>query len=224
MAAVSHDLRTPLSTIVLSLQSLRRFAGEHDAKAKEDLLALTEAEAIKLAGMVEGLLDMSRIEGGVVAARSRTSALADLVAGALTRMQGVLAGHNVIAQPPAASLMVSVDPLLAESALANVLENAAKYAPVGSTITVRGEAREGMAVVEVLDEGDGFPGPTEPLFAKFARGVEGDGRPAGSGLGLSIARGFLEAQGGRIEAGNRVGGGAWVRIFLPLAQVAAAAQ
>jgi K+-sensing histidine kinase KdpD len=218
LAAVSHDLRTPLSTIVFSLQSLRRFSGEHDAQAKAELLALTETEAVKLAGMVEGLLDMSRIDGGVVAARPGAEPLAELVDGALRRMQGALANHTLIAQPPPIGLTVSADPVLAESALANVLENAAKYSPAGSTITVRCEVRDGQAVVEVLDEGEGFGGPTEPLFAKFVRGVEGDGRPAGSGLGLSIARGFLEAQGGRIEAGDRVGGGAWVRLFLPLAE------
>ena len=73
-----------------------------------------------------------------------------------------------------------------------------------------------MAAIEVLDQGPGLPEPIEPLFEKFTRGVDGDGRPPGTGLGLAIARGFAEAQGGRVEAFNRKGGGASVRLVLPL--------
>jgi two-component system sensor histidine kinase KdpD len=110
------------------------------------------------------------------------------------------------------------DPQLAETALANLLQNAGKYTPPGAMIRVRvgGDATAGW--IEVEDDGPGFPEPIEPLFEKFARGVHGDGRAPGTGLGLAIARGFAEAQGGRVEAFNRRGGGASVRLVLPLAE------
>jgi two-component system sensor histidine kinase KdpD len=111
-----------------------------------------------------------------------------------------------------------VDAGLFESALANRLENAGKYSPKGSTVRIRAGREDGMGWVEVLDEGPGFAGSSEALFEKFVRGREGDGRPPGVGLGLSIARGFLEAQGGRVEATDRLdGAGARVRLLAPLA-------
>lgn len=124
---------------------------------------------------------------------------------------------------PGATL-VNVDYTLMETALANVLENAGKYSLPGSTILLRATETDAASVVEILDEGPGFPGEVEPLFEKFTRGVEGDGRPPGTGLGLAIARGFLEAQGGRIEAWNRLDRrGGLVKIFVPLAAPRAAA-
>jgi two-component system sensor histidine kinase KdpD len=113
---------------------------------------------------------------------------------------------------------VLIDLDLSESALANILENAGKYAPDGSTLLIRA-FREGKAVIiEVLDEGPGFPETAMAhLFDKFARGVEGDGRPPGTGLGLAIAKGFLEAQGGAIAVDNRNDRqGACVRVRLPI--------
>src|SRR5262249_5442145 len=96
------------------------------------------------------------------------------------------------------------DPALAETALANVLENTGKYAPDGSTVLVRAFRKDRSVAIEVLDEGPGFPTEaTSHLFDKFSRGVEGDGRPPGTGLGLAIAKGFVEAQGGSINAQNR---------------------
>jgi two-component system sensor histidine kinase KdpD len=100
----------------------------------------------------------------------------------------------------------------------SVLENAGKYSPSGSTILLRVRREDAGVAIEVLDEGPGFtPGVLANLFAKFVRGVEGDGRPPGTGLGLAIAGGFVEAQGGTIEAANRSDReGARVRIVLPL--------
>jgi len=104
-----------------------------------------------------------------------------------------------------------------------VLENAAKYAPAGSTIWLRSGAGSGSGWIEVEDQGPGFPDGIEPMFEKFSRGVEGDGRPPGTGLGLSIARGFLKAQGGSVEAENLADGkGARVRLSAPLAAAALA--
>jgi len=219
LAAVSHDLKTPLSTILLTLQSLLRFGEGHDAAARTELLKLAEAETGRLNGLVTNLLDMNRLEAGAVTARRTPSNPAGLTLTALERASAALAGHRVVNEVTSEAAPLMVDPTLFESALANVLENAGKYAPSGSPIRIKAGCDGGSGWVEVLDQGPGFPGAAEPLFERFARGVAGDGRAPGTGLGLSIARGFMEAQGGRIEAANRTDGpGARVRLWAPLAQ------
>jgi two-component system sensor histidine kinase KdpD len=224
LAAVSHDLRTPLATILLSLQSLRALEGGHDAATRATLLEATEAEAARLARMVENLLDMNRLEAGALPVKPQPTPPARLVAAALQRAAPALAGRRIVNQARRGHAML-VDPGLFESALANLLENAGKYSPEGSTVRIRAgrdEDEDGMGFIEVLDEGPGFAGAAAPYFEKFARGQAGDGRAPGTGLGLSIARGFLEAQGGRVEASDRSdSAGARVRLLAPLAAGAA---
>ena len=224
LAAVSHDLKTPLSTILLTLQSLRRFPGAHDEETRAQLLELAERETARLNGLVGKLLDMSRIDAGAVAPALTRAAPAELVAAALERVAPALDERVIANQTAARAPALLADPLLFETALGAVLENAAKYSAPGSAITIRSGADAETGWVEVLDTGPGFPGPAEPLFEKFARGAEGDGRPPGTGLGLAIARGFLEAQDGGVVADNRPDHrGARVRLWLPLADPGRAA-
>jgi two-component system sensor histidine kinase KdpD len=218
LAAVSHDLRTPLSSILFTLQSLRAFGEAHDPATREQLLASAEAETARLAGLVGNLLDMNRVDGGALKAETRPMRVSDIVTATLQRLHAQLVGYTVRSTLDPDLPPVLADPALAEGALGNVLENAAKYAPAGSFIELAAQVVAGELALDVLDQGPGFTGPAEPLFEKFARGVEGDGRPPGTGLGLAIARGYLTAQGGRIEAQNRPGEtGARVRLILPLA-------
>ena len=218
LAAVSHDLKTPLSTVLLTLQSLRRFGAAHDETTRAELLALAERETARLNGLVGKLLDMSRIDAGAVAPSLVRVEPAALVAAALDRVAPALDGRVVANQIRARAPAMLADPLLFETALGAVLENAAKYSAPGSAITIRDGSGGDTGWIEVLDAGPGFPGPVEPLFAKFVRGAEGDGRPPGTGLGLAIARGFVEAQGGGVQADNRSDHrGARVRLWLPLA-------
>lgn len=222
LAAVSHDLKTPLSTILLTLQSLRKFDRDHDAQTRADLLAGAEAEAARLSRMVENLLDMNRIESGAVPVRAMPAEPAAVIAAALDRAAPALAGRQVLNELQGGERPLLADPALLETALANLLENAGKYSPPGSTVRIRTGEEDEMGWIEILDEGPGFDGPPESLFAKFVRGQEGDGRPPGTGLGLSIAESFAVAQGGRIEAANRDDGpGARVRLLAPLARAAA---
>ncbi|WP_374471316.1 DUF4118 domain-containing protein [Phenylobacterium sp.] len=219
LAAVSHDLKTPLSTIVVTLQSLRRFEREHDAETRSELLAAAEAEAARLGRMVENLLDMGRMEAGAVGVQTAATDPSVLATAALARVAGALAGHRVANEIRRGGAPFAADPALFETALVNLLENAGKYAPAGSTVTLRVGRADDQGWIEVLDEGPGFDRPPETLFEKFVRGREGDGRPPGTGLGLSIAESFAKAQGGALEAGNREDGpGAWVRLRVPLAR------
>ena len=218
LAAVSHDLKTPLSTILVTLQSLQAFGEAHDADTRAALLASAEAEASRLSGMVGNLLDMNRLEAGALPVRAAVASPAHLVARAVERATFALSDRRVVNEVSGEGAPLMVDPSLFETALANILENAAKYSPPGSIIQIRAGENRRTGWIEVLDEGPGFPGPVEPLFERFARGVAGDGRPPGTGLGLTIARGFLEAQGGRIGAANRTDrAGAIVRLVAPLA-------
>jgi two-component system sensor histidine kinase KdpD len=224
LSAVSHDLKTPLSTVLFTLQSLRKFARTHDAKSRAELLQLAETETARLSAMVGNLLDMNRLDAGAVVVKTAAVAPAELAAEALRSAAMALADRQVTNEVAAEAPPLMVDASLFERALANVLENAAKYAPAGSAIRLRSGADAATGWIEVEDQGPGFPDAIEKMFEKFSRGVAGDGRPPGTGLGLSIARGFLAAQGGAVEARNLADGkGALVRLSAPLAGAAALA-
>jgi two-component system sensor histidine kinase KdpD len=140
-----------------------------------------------------------------------------LVDTAIDRVRPLLQGRFISRDIASDLPQANADRALTESAIANVLNNAARYCPEEATILVRARHVEDKIELDVIDEGPGFSQRAlEQLFTKFSHGVEGDGRPAGAGLGLAVAKGFIEAQGGRIEASNRVDrSGAIVRVWLP---------
>ena len=218
LASVSHDLRTPLSTIRSAIESLQQYGDKHDAATRAELLEVAQGEVGRLNRFIENLLDMSRIDAGAVHAKRQAIEPSDIVERAIERTRSLLRTQTVSRDVSSALPKVLADPDLLEAAIANVLENAGKYAPDGSTVLVRAFRQDSQVVIEVLDEGPGLPpGAIERLFEKFARGVEGDGRPPGTGLGLAIAKGFLEAQGGSIQASNRSDrSGAVIRMRLPI--------
>lgn len=213
LAGVSHDLRTPLSTIVFTLQSLRHFNAEHSPDARDELLSLAENEARRLAGFVDALLDASRLEAGASPVRAEAVSLADVIERALSvaDIGAARVDLNLSDDLP----RLRADPVLAARAIANILENAVRHGVAPVRLDAR--ARDGNVVVEISDAGAGLGGDPERLFEKFVRGAAGDGRAPGLGLGLPIARSLIESQGGALSAYDRDEGGAVFRITLPVA-------
>jgi two-component system sensor histidine kinase KdpD len=218
IASLSHDLRTPLTTVRGNIESLLKYGDKHDAVTRQALLSDAAAESLKLSGFLQNMLDMMRLDTGAVHAKREAADIADVAEAAIDRAFPALEGKHVARDIASGLPALRLDRAMTEDALVKILENAGKYSPRHSTVLVRVRREHDAVVVEVLDEGPGFPaGVLENMFGRFVRGVEGDGRPPGVGLGLAVARGFVEAQGGAIEAGNRPDHvGAFVRITLPL--------
>jgi len=218
LTSISHDLRTPLASILGAVSSLRSLSENYDAGQREELLATLQEEAERLSRFVANLLDMTRLESGAIELRLDLFDIGDIVGVALHRAGELLARHHVAVDLPADLPMLRIDAVLFEQVLFNLLDNAAKYAPPGSRIDLRARREGDDMVIEVRDEGPGIPpGEREQIFDKFYRVHAQDRRRAGTGLGLAICRGFIEAQGGRIDAGNRRDrNGAVMTIRMPL--------
>jgi len=204
LTSISHDLRTPLASILGAATSLRNYGAGLDPDARGELVATIEEEAERLNRFVANLLDMTRLESGAVVPRREATDLGEAVGSALARASRVLERHEVKLRIDAGLPLLDLDPVLFEQVLFNLLDNAAKYAAQGSAVTLRAWREAETVKLQVTDEGPGLPADAgERLFEKFYRGADGDGRPAGTGLGLAVCRGFVEAMGGSISAGNR---------------------
>ncbi|HEX5091193.1 MAG TPA: ATP-binding protein [Burkholderiales bacterium] len=218
--SVSHDLQTPLSAILGSATVLETLDERAGPQVRRELAATIREEAERLASYIGNVLDLSRIRGGHVSPRLELVELADIVNGALRRKERVLAGRRIDLSLPAGLPMLRLDIFLMEHALANVLDNAAKFSPPGSTIEIRAQAKEDAVVLEIADAGRGIRADDLPrIFDAFYRGRQADGgQSPGSGLGLAICRAFVEANGGRVGVrSDGEGRGARVEIRLPLA-------
>lgn len=215
LSSVSHDLRTPLATITGAASSLAEEQSELDPAARRELSRSIYREAERLDRLLKNLLDMMRIEAGAVRLSREWHPMDEVVGAALARLEGRLRDHTVNAAFPADLPLVLVDGVLLEQVVINLVENAMKYAPSGSTIDVSASAIGREIVVEVADRGPGIPfGEEARIFDKFYRGRLA--REGGVGLGLTICRGIVEAHGGRVWAENRSGGGALFRFSIPL--------
>ncbi|HUC64285.1 MAG TPA: sensor histidine kinase KdpD [Stellaceae bacterium] len=224
LTSVSHDLRTPLASIIGSLTSLRSYGESYDDKTRESLMATIQAEAERLNRFIGNLLDMTRLESGAIELKPEPVDLAEIVGTALQRAGKLLAEHRVEVDIAADLPPIGADYLLLEQVLFNLLDNAAKYAPPGSLVRVAAQREDGMAAISVSDEGPGVPtADLERIFDKFYRVHRQDRQRAGTGLGLAICRGFVAAMGGSIGANNRRDrSGAVFTIRLPIGADAAA--
>ncbi|MET0517625.1 MAG: DUF4118 domain-containing protein [Burkholderiaceae bacterium] len=214
LSALSHDLRTPLA-VVYGLADTLAALPQLPEQGREMAQSL-QREAQRINAMVNNLLDMARLQSGAVQLRLQWQPIEEVVGSALQAMHTVLAGHQVRTELAAGLPMVNLDAVLIERVLCNLLENAAKYTPAGSRISVTARAQDGELLLSVADNGPGLPpGREEALFEKFARGERESSTP-GVGLGLAICRAIMQAHQGRIWAERGADGGAVFMLALPL--------
>jgi two-component system, OmpR family, sensor histidine kinase KdpD len=210
LSSVSHDLRTPLAVIAGVSANLLAREPHGDGDARREGLQTIAAESQRLSRLVDNLLNMTRLEAGVVTLDKQWHVLEEIVGSALNRTQKELSRHEVkVKIPPDFSLML-LDGVLVEQVFVNLLENAARYTPAGSRIEISANRMGTQLEIRVADNGPGLtPGSESRVLEKFYRGqpASGDNR-RGVGLGLAICQAIVRAHGGRIAASNRSGGGA----------------
>jgi two-component system sensor histidine kinase KdpD len=215
LAALSHDLRTPLTVLVGLAESLAMTKPALSAAQSETAEAIQD-EAKRMSTLVGNLLDMARIESGDVRLDLQWQPLEEVVGAALDATRQMLKQHRLEARLPRELPLVRFDALLIERVLVNLLENASKYTPAGSHVVVCAEVVADQLKVSVSDDGPGLPaGREEALFQKFARGDRESATP-GVGLGLAICRAIVESHRGTIVGINQPGGGAAFSFMLPL--------
>jgi two-component system sensor histidine kinase KdpD len=219
--SISHDLRTPLATILGSASTLIDYGENLKPEVGQDLLVSIREEAERLNRYVGDLLDMTRLEGGALNPRSDLTDVRDVLANAIKRVERRLGERPLKRDFPAELSDVRLDPGLLEQAVVNILENAIAYSPDGLPIEVAVYEDRGNVVISIEDEGPGIPrSEVERIFEKFRRLDEPSDRNRserkGAGLGLSIARGFIEAVGGRIAAASPIHGARGTRMLISL--------
>ncbi|WP_038378995.1 sensor histidine kinase, partial [Bradyrhizobium elkanii] len=218
LTSISHDLKTPLASVLGSASALRDLGANLSDAQKHDLLATVIDESERLNRFIANLLDMTKLESGAIVPNTARHDVGEIVGSALRRASKILVHHRVSLELAADLPMLELDAVLFEQVLFNLLDNAAKYAPSDTTISIRGARDRDTIALQVLDEGNGIPAAElESVFDKFYRAEKGDHVRPGTGLGLAISRGFVEAMRGTIAAANRADrSGAVITIRLPI--------
>jgi two-component system sensor histidine kinase KdpD len=221
--AVSHDLRTPLASIIASAGSLRQRDVAWTEQDQQEFAEAIEQEARRLNRIVGNLLDLSRIEAGSLRPAADWYDVGALIDDVVGRLRPITAQHRVSVDVPEDLPPVQLDYVEIDQVLSNLIENAAKYSPPGGEIDIAAHRRESEVQIRVADRGPGVPAAAiSRVFDPFYR-IDGTGhgdgsgpRPGGTGFGLAVARGLVEAHRGRIWVENRPGGGACFTFTLPL--------
>ncbi|MBV9230912.1 MAG: DUF4118 domain-containing protein [Chloroflexi bacterium] len=226
LSSVSHDLRTPLTVIKAAASSLLQEDVQWDEEARRSFARSIEREADRLNRLVGNLLDMSRIEEGALKPEKEWYQLTALIQDVLDRLQPLLQGRVVRMELPKDIPPVELDYLHIDQVLTNLIENAVRYTPPESPIEVAAKHHGDEVLISVADRGPGIPvGDLERVFDKFYRVLSDKhylstgGSPAGSGLGLAVCKGLIEAHGGRIWAQPREGGGAIFCVAFPVSRL-----
>jgi two-component system sensor histidine kinase KdpD len=226
LSSVSHDLRTPLTSIKAAASSLLQQDVQWDEEAQRGFAQTIEHEADRLNRLVGNLLDMSRIEEGALKPEKEQYSLVALVQDVLGRLEPLMAGRLVRTQLPTDLLLVDVDYLHLDQVLTNLIENAVRYTPPESPIDVCARREGKLIILSVADRGPGVPpSELERIFDKFYRvqqrrsGKHALASSMGSGLGLAVCKGLVEANGGSIQAELREGGGLVVSVTLPRSEL-----
>ncbi|TYL76546.1 sensor histidine kinase [Bradyrhizobium cytisi] len=218
LTSISHDLKTPLASVLGAASTMRDLAGALSDTEKRDLLATVIDESERLNRFIANLLDMTKLESGAIVPNTALHDLGEIVGSALRRASKILTAHKVELVLAADLPMLELDAVLFEQVLFNLLDNAAKYSPPETTIAIKSRREHDQVALEIADEGAGIPpDELESVFDKFYRAQKGDHVRPGTGLGLAISRGFVEAMRGTIAAANRTDrSGAVLTIRLPV--------
>ena len=214
--SISHNLRTPITSVLGVLNSLLEDEALFDAATREQLLVTAQDEAIKLNRLVQNLLDMSRLEGGTIGVKAEPCDAHDVIIAAIEQAVDRARRRrvSVVIQPDLP--LVPMDQVLIVQVLVNLIDNALNYSTPDTAVEIEALTVDHELLIRVADQGSGIPEPDlERVFDKFFRGSPRQA-PRGAGLGLSICKGFVDAHGGRIWAGRRLQGGTEVAFALPL--------
>ena len=223
--SISHDLRTPLVAIQGAVGNLLDKEVEWSPEAEYALLRTIDIESDRLNRLVRNLLDMSRIEAGVFLPKIEPALLEDVLGPVLERMRTTLARHRIVVAIPDDLPFIPMAVLQIDQVLTNVLENAVRYTPEGSTITITAAYHDNEVQIDIADEGPGIPADErEHVFEKFYRLSAPETSSGGTGLGLAIAKYVVEAHHGRIWAHPAQGGGTVISFTLPLESVPSGAS
>jgi two-component system, OmpR family, sensor histidine kinase KdpD len=224
LTSISHDLKTPLASVLGAASTMRDLGSGLTDAEKWDLLATVIDESERLNRFIANLLDMTKLESGAVVPNTARHDIGEIVGSVLRRASKILVHHRVSLELASDMPMLELDAVLFEQVLFNLLDNAAKYAPADTTISIRSLRGRDTVSLEIIDEGDGIPpAELESVFDKFYRAQKGDHVRPGTGLGLAISRGFVEAMHGTISASNRTDrSGAVLTIRLPIPAASAA--
>ncbi len=217
LSSVSHDLRTPLSSIIGSTSSLLEYSDNIQEKDRIDLLQTVLEEAERLNRYIQNLLDMTRLGGGTLTPKRDWVDISDIISAATERLHKDLAPYKVQLDLPDSIPLLYVQGVLIEQALVNVLDNAARFSPPDATITIQLKTANETVTIDVCDEGPGIPeAERERVFDMFYTATRGDRHNSGTGLGLAICRGLISAHGGQVSAHEgRNGKGTCIRLSLP---------
>lgn len=220
LSSVSHDLKTPLASVIGALSVFRSMGAELPEAQRETLITTALDEAQRLDSFITNILDMTRLESGQIQFRQEWTKPQDVINNVRKRLRDRLARHSLtIADPVAAGgpqAEVYMDSMMMEQVLQNLLDNTAKYTPAGTAVTVSWRVGDNGFALDVKDNGPGIPpDKLEQVFDKYARLQRQDKQVAGTGLGLAIAKAVMRAQGGDIRAANNPEGGALFTISLP---------
>lgn len=217
LGSIAHDLRTPLTAVIAATEAIPA-EGDYAEEVR-----IARAESRRLQRFLHDLLEASRIEHGTIHPKWESVDMTDVLASVLRDLRQDGPEARVVTHSESDCPFVWSDPLLLRHALINLVDNALKFSPGDTAVNVQLACSGNRIVCRVLDHGPGLPADTDALFERFHR-LEGGDRMGGSGLGLWIAKNFVEAVGGTISADNREGGGAAFTISLPLSQASAGDQ
>lgn len=212
LSSLSHDLRTPLAAITGAATAILADENQLSPAGQRDMVQTIYEEANRLNRLLRNVLEMTKLESGAIQVKRNWQPLEEVIGTALSRLED---SRPIITHLPADLPLVAFDEVLIEQVLVNLLENALKYTPAGSSIELSASADANFVTIEVADRGPGLPpGEEERIFNKFYRVEPQSG--VGVGLGLAICRGIVTAHNGRIWAESRPGGGALFRFTLPI--------